>query len=68
MSDPYYFELSGRDEFGIVLAPKQWSIDDVYRVILALYDRIQNSLTEPIQCGDSPAMLRQYFCKTLCGR
>ncbi|MBQ0833476.1 EAL domain-containing protein [Marinobacter sp.] len=45
--------LSG-DEFGIVLAPKQWTIDDAYRVVLALYDRIQNSLAEPIQNGGSP--------------
>lgn len=44
------------DEFGIVLAPKQWSIDDAYRVILALHERIQNSLTEPIQYGDSTGL------------
>lgn len=44
------------DEFGIVLAPKQWSIDDAYRAVLALHDRIQNSLIEPIQYGDSPSL------------
>ena len=45
--------LSG-DEFSIVLAPKRWTIDDAYRVVLALYGRIQNSLAEPIQNEYSP--------------
>lgn len=54
-ADDSIARLSG-DEFGIVLAPKQWTIDDAYRVVLALYDRIQNSLTEPIQNGDSPPL------------
>ncbi|KKN43079.1 hypothetical protein LCGC14_0706880 [marine sediment metagenome] len=54
-SDDSIARLSG-DEFGIVLAPKQWSIDDAYRVILALYNRIQNTLTEPIQYGNNPGL------------
>lgn len=54
-SDDSIARLSG-DEFGIVLAPKQWSIDDAYRVVLALHDRIQNCLTEPITCGDGPEL------------
>ncbi|WP_417512592.1 EAL domain-containing protein [Marinobacter sp.] len=52
-SDDSIARLSG-DEFGIVLAPNRWTIDDAYRVILALYDRIQSSLTEPIQYEGSP--------------
>jgi len=53
LSDDSIARLSG-DEFGIVLAPKQWAIDDAYRVVLALYDRIQNSLTQPFQQEGSP--------------
>lgn len=52
-SDDSIARLSG-DEFGIVLAPKHWSIDDAYRVVLALYDRIQNGLNAPISSGDGP--------------
>ncbi|MBK1887125.1 EAL domain-containing protein [Marinobacter sp. DY40_1A1] len=54
-TDDSIARLSG-DEFGIVLAPKQWAIDDAYRVVLGLYDRIQDSLTEPIQNGDNPVL------------
>lgn len=52
-ADDSIARLSG-DEFGIVLAPKQWAIDNAYRVVLALYDRIQNCLAKPMQYGDSP--------------
>ncbi|WP_372966177.1 EAL domain-containing protein [Marinobacter sp.] len=52
-SDDSVARLSG-DEFGIVLAPKQWSVDDAYRTVLTLNERIQENLTDPIQYGDNP--------------
>ncbi|MDO6824226.1 bifunctional diguanylate cyclase/phosphodiesterase [Marinobacter sp. 1_MG-2023] len=55
LSDDSIARLSG-DEFGIVLAPKQWSIDDTYRVVLALYNHIQNCLTEPIIFEEGPEL------------
>ncbi|EDM48240.1 GGDEF/EAL domain-containing response regulator [Marinobacter algicola] len=39
--------LSG-DEFGIVLAPKQWTLDEAYRIALRLFERIQEALREPV--------------------
>lgn len=39
--------LSG-DEFGIVLAPKQWTLDEAYRIALRLFERIQEALGEPV--------------------
>lgn len=40
--------LSG-DEFGIVLAPKRWSLDEAYRVAIRLFSRIEENLAEPIE-------------------
>lgn len=54
-TDDSIARLSG-DEFGIVLAPKQWTIDDAYRVIIELYDRIQNSMAKPILIDGQPAL------------
>lgn len=47
--------LSG-DEFGVVLAPKRWSLDEAYRVVVQLFERIQEALKEPIPYGPEGAV------------
>ena len=47
--------LSG-DEFGIVLAPRRWSMDDAYRVALRLFERLTASLEQPFESGCAGGM------------
>lgn len=51
LSDDSIARLSG-DEFGIVLASKRWSLDEAYREVLKLCDRIQNNLIKPVAAND----------------
>lgn len=47
--------LSG-DQFGIVLAPKRWALNEAYRVAVRLFERIQEALVEPVPCSLESAL------------